>query len=73
MGTVTGMTGQDTKRCDNLACICETPLAQSACAPYCDSTEGRDAHNVRCECGHGKCEEQAERQLSGEPGRESPA
>ncbi len=61
----------DTKKCDNLACLCEVPLAQAVCAPYCDSPDGRDPANVRCECGHAVCEKQVEEQLHGGIGRES--
>ncbi len=65
------MTATDIKKCDNLACVCEVPLAETVCAPYCDSPEGRDLANVRCRCGHPGCEAQMETQLHGRIGRES--
>lgn len=65
------MTVTDSKKCDNLACLCEVPLTQDVCAPYCDSPEGRDLANVRCRCGHPVCEQQIEEQLHGGIGRES--
>lgn len=66
------VTGADKKRCDNLACLCEVPLAQAVCAEYCDSREARDPANIRCSCGHPTCETQVERQLHGGIGAESP-
>jgi acetone carboxylase gamma subunit len=65
------VTSSEKKRCDNLACLCETPLAQPACSDYCDSPEARDPANIRCRCGHSACEVQVERQLHGGIGRES--
>ena len=65
------MTATDTKKCDNLACLCEVPIATAVCAPYCDSPDGRDPANVRCECGHAACKEQIDEQLHGGIGRES--
>ena len=62
----------DRKRCDNLACLCEVPLAQATCSTYCDSPEGRDPANIRCACGHAACESQMESQLHGGIGAESP-
>jgi hypothetical protein len=61
----------DAKKCDNLACLCEIPLAQAVCAPYCDSPDGRDPAHVRCGCGHAGCAAAIEAQLHGDPGRES--
>jgi hypothetical protein len=65
------VTGGDRKRCDNLACLCEIPLAQATCSPYCDSPAGRDPANIRCTCGHPGCEAQMETQLHGGIGAES--
>jgi hypothetical protein len=62
----------DLKRCDNLACLCEIPLGDATCSPYCDSPEGRDPANIRCACGHPACETQMETQLHGGIGAESP-
>jgi len=62
----------DRKRCDNLACLCDIPLSQATCSPYCDSPEGRDPANIRCACGHPVCESQMESQLHGGIGAESP-
>jgi hypothetical protein len=61
----------DTKKCDNLACLCDVPIVDAVCAPYCDSPDGRDPANVRCTCGHPRCAEQVETQLHGGIGRES--
>jgi hypothetical protein len=61
----------DMKKCDNLACLCEVALAQPVCSPYCDSPEGRDAANVRCDCGHDQCKAQMDVQLHGGIGKES--
>jgi hypothetical protein len=65
-------TDGDRGRCDNLACLCEIPLAQATCSTYCDSPEGRDPANIRCACGHPGCESQMETQLHGGIGAESP-
>ena len=65
------VTDDDSKRCDNLACLCEIPLAQTTCGEYCDSPAGRDPANIRCECGHAPCEQQIESQLHGGIGAES--
>jgi hypothetical protein len=65
------MTVIDMKKCDNLACLCEVPLAAAVCAPFCDSPEGRDPATVRCRCEHDGCEAQMEQQLHGGIGRES--
>ena len=32
----------DTKRCDNLACLCEVPFTQATCSEFCASPDGRD-------------------------------
>jgi len=61
----------DFKRCDNLACLCEVPLADEACSDYCRSDAGRDALEIRCECGHPGCEKAVEAQLHGAAGAES--
>jgi hypothetical protein len=60
------------KRCDNLACICEVPVADAVCAPYCDSPDGRDPSIITCGCGHDVCKTAIDEQLSGGIGRESP-
>jgi hypothetical protein len=65
------MAAVDTKKCDNLACLCEVPLKDTVCEPYCDSSDGRDPATVRCRCGHPECEAQIEQQLHGGIGRES--
>jgi hypothetical protein len=65
------MTVAEAKKCDNLACLCEVGIAETVCAPYCDSPDGRDPANVRCTCGHTVCEAQMEEQLHGGIGRES--
>ena len=65
------MVSEATRRCENLACLCDVPLAEATCSPYCASPEGRDPQNVRCSCGHAACTEQVEKQLRGESGKES--
>jgi len=65
-------TADDLGRCDNLACLCEIPLAQSTCSAYCDSPAGRDPATIRCDCGHAACATQVEAQLHGGIGSESP-
>ncbi len=61
----------DMKRCDNLSCLCEVPLADEACSDYCRSGGGRDATEIRCDCGHAKCDKAVEAQLHGGAGAES--
>ncbi len=65
------MTSSGKIRCENLACFCEVRLTEKTCSDYCASFEGRDPHNIRCECGHAPCKTQTERQLSGSAGEES--
>jgi len=65
------MTTEATSRCENLACLCETALAEPTCSPYCASLEGKDAQKIICECGHAHCREQNETQLHGGVGSES--
>jgi hypothetical protein len=65
------LTGPDTKRCDNLACLCEVPLTQATCSEFCASPQGRDPADLRCACGHAGCEEVVESQLHGGIGKES--
>jgi acetone carboxylase gamma subunit len=64
------MTTEATTRCENLACLCEIPLAESTCSPYCASLDGKDVQNIVCECGHAYCKEQNEKQLHGGVGSE---
>jgi acetone carboxylase gamma subunit len=66
------VTDSDQKRCDNLACLCEVPLAQTTCSDYCASPDGRDTGKVRCDCGHAFCEKEMDEQLHGGIGAESP-
>ena len=61
----------DVVRCENLACLCEVPAGEASCAPACGTPDARDAHNVKCACGHAPCAEAIDRQLHGEIGRES--
>jgi acetone carboxylase gamma subunit len=65
------VTDDSTKRCDNLACLCNVALAEATCSAYCDSPEGRDPANIRCECGHPACSTAIESQLHGGIGVES--
>jgi hypothetical protein len=66
------VTDSDLKRCDNLACLCQIPLAESTCSDYCASPDGRDPANIRCACGHDTCESVIDEQLHGGIGAESP-
>jgi hypothetical protein len=61
----------DMKRCDNLSCLCEVPLAEEACSDYCRSDAGRDATEILCECGHSACAKAVDAQLHGAAGVES--
>ncbi len=61
----------DAIRCENLACLCEIPAGEASCSPACGTPDARDAHNVKCGCGHAACAEAIDRQLHGEAGRES--
>ena len=61
----------DSKRCDNLACLCTVPLAQSVCSDYCDSPDGRDPAIITCGCGHKSCEAEIDEQLHGGIGEET--
>ncbi len=67
------MTTESMMRCENLACLCDVPLAQPTCSDYCASREGRDPQNVICSCGHALCAEQVNKQLHGEAASENPA
>ena len=58
------------KRCDNLSCLCEIPLADEVCSDYCRSDAGRDATEIRCDCGHPVCNKAVEAQLHGGVGTE---
>jgi hypothetical protein len=66
------MNSGETKRCDNLACLCEVGLTEAVCSPYCDSPSGRDAETITCDCGHPVCKTEIDEQLHGGIGRESP-
>jgi hypothetical protein len=61
----------ESKRCDNLACLCGVALTVSVCSPYCDSPEGRDQSIITCGCGHAGCQREIEEQLHGGIGKES--
>ena len=56
---------QSTRRCDNLACICDIPFAQATCGDHC---AGAKPEEIRCECGHSKCAQEMEAELSGSMG-----
>jgi hypothetical protein len=58
------MTTEERKRCDNLACVCEVPLAVSACGEAC-AGEARDAGTVVCACEHAECRTHTEQRLHG--------
>ena len=70
-GKARAMAVSDLKKCDNLACLCEMPLAQEVCGDYCGSPDGRDPANVRCRCAHEACASQMDAQLHGGIGKES--
>jgi hypothetical protein len=65
------VTDSETKRCDNLACLCNIPFAQAACSDACASPETNDAATIRCACGHDGCRAVVESQLHGGIGAES--
>jgi hypothetical protein len=65
------ITDDSRKRCDNLACLCETPLAEATCSPYCGSSEARDDATITCACGHAACATVIDDQLHGGAGAES--
>src|SRR5271165_1782156 len=71
-GKACRVVNQETKRCDNLACLCEIPSPASACSPYCEGPDGRDPHAILCRCDHAPCKEESDIQLAGGAGRESP-
>ncbi len=53
---------QSTKRCDNLACVCDIPAGQSICSEYCGDAPPED---IRCRCEHAKCAHEMEAELTG--------
>jgi hypothetical protein len=61
----------ESKRCDNLACLCRAPIKDAVCSPYCDSPDGRDPAVITCGCGHSGCQSQIDEQLHGGIGKES--
>jgi hypothetical protein len=61
----------DSKRCDNLACLCQVALTDTVCSSYCDSPEGRDLTIITCGCGHSGCLKEIDEQLHGGIGKES--
>jgi hypothetical protein len=61
----------DSKRCDNLACLCTVPLAEAVCSPYCDSPDGRDPAIITCGCAHAGCTAEIDEQLHGGIGKET--
>lgn len=56
------------KRCDNLSCVCETPIAEATCSEYCAKIEHGDEVSIRCECGHASCSHEMELELTGAMG-----
>lgn len=56
------------KRCDNLSCVCDVPISQAACSEHCARAEHGDSLTLRCECGHEKCAQEMERELTGTMG-----
>jgi hypothetical protein len=63
-----GMEQSETKRCDNLSCVCEVPIAQDACSEHCARAEHGDGVTLRCECGHDTCAQEMDRELTGTMG-----
>ncbi len=57
----------ETKRCDNLACVCDVALAETTCSDYCGSFEARDTNTIKCECGHDRCARRMDAELEGTP------
>jgi hypothetical protein len=62
------MSNLETKRCDNLSCVCEIPIAEAVCSEHCARAEHGDAVSLRCECGHDACTQEMQRELSGTMG-----
>lgn len=60
-----------TKRCDNLSCVCDVPLTEAACSEYCARVERGDGVSLKCECGHAPCAQEMERELTGAMGSRS--
>lgn len=61
----------ESKRCDNLACLCQVRITESVCSKYCDSPEGRDFAVITCGCGHPGCQREIDEQLHGGIGKET--
>jgi hypothetical protein len=64
-------TDDDSKRCDNLACLCTVSLARAVCSDYCDSPDGRDPAIITCGCEHQGCQTEIDKQLHGGIGKET--
>ena len=67
-GYMERMANVETKRCDNLSCICEVAIGDGACSEHCQRAEHGDGVTLRCECGHERCAQEMERELSGTMG-----
>jgi hypothetical protein len=63
----------ETKRCDNLSCVCEIPIADAVCGDYCSRVEHGEGVSLKCECGHDACAQEMQRELSGAMGTPSAA
>jgi hypothetical protein len=62
------MANIETKRCDNLSCVCEIPIAAQTCSDYCRRAEQLDELPLKCECGHDACVQEMQRELTGTMG-----
>jgi hypothetical protein len=54
-----------TKRCDNLSCICDTPLAAAFCSNYCAKADQEAELPLQCECSHAPCVNAMKAELTG--------
>lgn len=54
-----------TKRCDNLSCICDTPLTEAFCSDYCAKVDREAELPLQCECGHTPCANAMKAELTG--------
>lgn len=63
-----GMEHVETKRCENLSCVCDIPISEGVCSEYCSRTEHGDGLALRCECGHDACAQEMKRELTGTMG-----
>jgi hypothetical protein len=54
-----------TKRCDNLSCVCDTPLTDAFCSDYCAKADTETELPLQCECDHTPCANAMKAELTG--------